>query len=172
MYSETAMKRMGIISSVAVSCMLLAAGPALAGPEAPRTIDLRPQWKQGDAFYIEWESTSKNVWTQEGTFDCWVGHTHDRFGFILRVEAVQPGDAMRIELTFDRMASAFWWGDDQEQGDAWDSDADPPDAPSKLRTVTPTLHKTEVVAGGGAGISRRISVVCGRATGVGESHVE
>jgi hypothetical protein len=56
-------------------------------------------------------------------------------------------------------------------GTVWQHEENSPHA--VLRALgTPTLHKTEVVAGGGAGISRRISVVCGRATGVGESHVE
>ena len=36
---------------------------------------------------------------------------------------------------------------------------------------TPTLHKTQLVAGGSLEISRRIAVVCGPATGVGKPHV-
>ena len=37
--------------------------------------------------------------------------------------------------------------------------------------LTPTLHKTQLVAGGSLEISRRIAVVCGPSMGVGRSHV-
>ena len=143
MCSETTMKRTGNISYVAVFHTLLIAGGALAGSDAPRTIELRPRLAEGDAFYVEWESTTKSIWTRKGALGCWIRRTHDRFGFILRVEDIQPDGAARVKLTYDRMACAGWWGDGTEDGDAWDSDTDPPDAPSKLRTVLqPVLGAT------------------------------
>ena len=143
MCSETTMKRTGNISYVAVFHTLLIAGGALAGSDAPRTIELRPRLAEGDAFYVEWESTTKSIWTRKGALGCWIRRTYDRFGFILRVEDIQPDGAMRIKLTYDRTACARWWGDDTEDGDAWDSDTDPPDASSKLRTVLqPVLGAT------------------------------
>ncbi len=128
------MRRRGILLLSVFHTLLIVAG-ASAGLDASRAIDLRPHWEEGDAFYIEWDWTSENIWTRKGASGYWIGNTHDRFGFIFRVEAIQPNGTARIKLTYDRMESAYWWGNEREEGDAWDSDTDPPDAQSKLRTV-------------------------------------
>lgn len=140
---ETAMKQAKLLSCVALFQILLLAAGAPARSDTPRTVDLRPLWKQGDAFYVEWESTGKGIWTKKGAWDTWVDTDQDRFGFILRVESIRADGTARVTMTYDRIAYARWWGDDKESGDAWDSDTDPADAPSELRAVfQPVLEET------------------------------
>ena len=129
------MKRIGIVALVLVGGMLAQVARVSADTEIPRTIDLRPRWKAGDAFYIEWDLKSKHTRTEDSTMISMIGFAHDIAGLILRVEEVMPDGGARIMLTYDRIASSWLWGNDTESENFWDSDFDPPDSSSEFRKV-------------------------------------
>ena len=146
------MKQIRIATLMLVCGMLLHVAAAVAESEISRTIDLRPQWKAGDAFYIEWDLSTKYKWSEDGTANTWAQSAHDIAGFILRVEEVRPDDTTKISIIYDRVASAFQGGDNPDDEYSWDSDLDPPDSPSKFRPILqPMMDCTLIVVVDGRG---------------------